>query len=45
MAAKIPNALKIADITRFATKAIQIEKVKPEVAYWCKKPYLNLNPF
>ncbi|KKZ60169.1 hypothetical protein EMCG_05091 [[Emmonsia] crescens] len=35
MAANIPAKLKAADITRFVTRASQLEKVKPVVAYWC----------
>lgn len=38
MADKLPAALrKNADIARFAIRAAQLEKVKPAVAYWCKK--------
>ncbi|MCJ1331480.1 hypothetical protein MMC10_008171 [Thelotrema lepadinum] len=35
MAAIVPNSLKSADITRFVSRAAQIEKAKPAVAYWC----------
>ena len=35
MAASIPQGLKTADITRFATRAAQVEKAKPAIAYWC----------
>ncbi|OJD16627.1 hypothetical protein AJ78_03219 [Emergomyces pasteurianus Ep9510] len=35
MAANIPAKLKAADITRFVTRASQLEKVKPVVSYWC----------
>ncbi|PGH16042.1 hypothetical protein AJ79_02022 [Helicocarpus griseus UAMH5409] len=35
MAADIPAKLKSADITRFVTRAAQLEKVKPVVSYWC----------
>ena len=35
MAATVPNSLKSADITRFASRAAQVEKAKPAVAYWC----------
>lgn len=35
MAASVPNSLKSADIARFATRAAQVEKAKPAVAYWC----------
>jgi len=37
MAAQLPAKLKTtADITRFAQRAAQLEKVKPAIAYWCK---------
>ncbi|OCL09624.1 DUF605-domain-containing protein [Glonium stellatum] len=36
MAANIPAKLKAADISRFALRASQLEKVKPVVAYWCE---------
>ena len=39
MATTIPEALKPADITRFAIRAAQIEKAKPEIAYWCEYIY------
>ena len=35
MAATVPDSLKLADITRFAIRAAQVEKAKPAVAYWC----------
>jgi vacuolar protein sorting-associated protein VTA1 len=35
MAANIPNSLKAADVGRFLTRASQIERAKPVVAYWC----------
>ncbi|KAK4957841.1 hypothetical protein LTR66_013208, partial [Elasticomyces elasticus] len=35
MAANIPAALRSADITRFAHRATQLEKIKPIVTYWC----------
>lgn len=38
MAANIPAKLKTADISRFALRASQLEKVKPVMAYWCKNP-------
>ena len=30
----MPEALKTADVSRFATRAAQIEKAKPTIAYW-----------
>jgi hypothetical protein len=37
MAAQLPAKLKTtADVTRFAQRAAQLEKVKPAIAYWCK---------
>lgn len=36
MAANIPAKLKTADISRFALRASQLEKVKPVMAYWCE---------
>lgn len=41
MAASIPAGLRSADIGRFALRAVQIEKAKPVVAYWCE---LHLSP-
>ncbi|KAL1992533.1 hypothetical protein VTN49DRAFT_4565 [Thermomyces lanuginosus] len=35
MAANIPNSLKSADIARFVTRAAQLERAKPVIAYWC----------
>ncbi|GAB7346623.1 hypothetical protein MBLNU459_g1761t1 [Dothideomycetes sp. NU459] len=35
MAASLPAALKIKEITPFATRAAQLEKYKPIVSYWC----------
>ncbi|EXJ87113.1 hypothetical protein A1O3_04071 [Capronia epimyces CBS 606.96] len=35
MAAQVPAALKPADITAFAHRAAQLEKIKPIIAYWC----------
>jgi vacuolar protein sorting-associated protein VTA1 len=35
MAANIPAKLKGAGITSFVTKAAQLEKAKPVIAYWC----------
>ncbi|EXJ88323.1 hypothetical protein A1O1_05253 [Capronia coronata CBS 617.96] len=35
MAAQVPAALKSADITAFAHRAAQLEKVKPIISYWC----------
>lgn len=36
MATTVPDVLKSADVTRFASRAAQIEKAKPEIAYWCE---------
>jgi vacuolar protein sorting-associated protein VTA1 len=41
MAAHIPQKLKAADLTRFATRAAQLETVKPVVAYWCEYWIVN----
>ena len=35
MAASLPAMLKIKEITPFVTRAAQLEKYKPIVAYWC----------
>lgn len=37
MADEVPQALKQADIALFktATRAVQLQSVKPIVAYWC----------
>ena len=35
MTAPLPAALKVADISRFALRAAQLEKPNPIVAYWC----------
>lgn len=35
MAADIPASLKSADIGRFASRAAQVERAKPIIAYWC----------
>ncbi|EER43288.1 conserved hypothetical protein [Histoplasma capsulatum var. duboisii H88] len=35
MATGIPTKLKAADITRFVTRASQLEKLKPVISYWC----------
>jgi vacuolar protein sorting-associated protein VTA1 len=35
MATNIPNSLKAADVGRFVTRAAQVERAKPVVAYWC----------
>lgn len=35
MATTIPDSLKSADIGRFVTRAAQIERAKPVIAYWC----------
>jgi len=39
MATHIPDNLKSADLTRFIVRAAQLEKVKPVMAYWCRKLY------
>ena len=36
MAADIPASLKSADIGRFASRAAQVERAKPIIAYWCE---------
>ena len=36
MTSQIPQGLKAADITRFAQRAVQLEKFKPVISYWCK---------
>ncbi|KKY24999.1 hypothetical protein UCRPC4_g02170 [Phaeomoniella chlamydospora] len=41
MAAPIPAALKSADISRFALRAAQLEKVKPIISYWCNYWIVN----
>ncbi|EXJ56716.1 hypothetical protein A1O7_07060 [Cladophialophora yegresii CBS 114405] len=41
MAAQVPAALKAADITRFAHRAVQLEKAKPIIAYWCEYWMVN----
>ncbi|KAL8942390.1 MAG: hypothetical protein Q9211_001403 [Gyalolechia sp. 1 TL-2023] len=41
MAARIPAALKSADIARFAQRAGQVEKARPSVAYWCNYWIVN----
>ncbi|KAJ5245890.1 Vacuolar protein sorting-associate Vta1 N-terminal [Penicillium chermesinum] len=41
MASSIPARLRTADIGRFALRAVQIEKVKPVVAYWCNFHIVN----
>ncbi|KAJ5086089.1 Vacuolar protein sorting-associate Vta1 N-terminal [Penicillium argentinense] len=41
MANNIPAALRSADIGRFALRAVQIEKAKPVVAYWCNFHIVN----
>ncbi|KAK2882701.1 hypothetical protein FQN49_000100 [Arthroderma sp. PD_2] len=35
MSTNIPAGLKSADISRFMTRAAQLEKAKPAIAYWC----------
>ncbi|KAI9835807.1 MAG: hypothetical protein M1837_003594 [Sclerophora amabilis] len=41
MAANVPSGLKSADISRFALRASQVEKVKPVIAYWCNYYIVN----
>ncbi|GME22479.1 Short-chain dehydrogenase/reductase SDR [Neofusicoccum parvum] len=41
MTSKVPAGLKAADITRFATRAAQLEKFKPVVSYWCEYYIVN----
>ncbi|KAG9775742.1 hypothetical protein KCU88_g5049, partial [Aureobasidium melanogenum] len=41
MAAQVPAPLKTADITAFAHRAAQLEKVKPIIAYWCNYWIVN----
>ncbi|KAI9835677.1 MAG: hypothetical protein M1819_001853 [Sarea resinae] len=41
MAANLPAKLKTADLSRFAHRAAQVEKAKPEVAYWCNYWIVN----
>ncbi|KAF3891709.1 DUF605-domain-containing protein [Trichophyton interdigitale] len=35
MSTNIPAGLKTADISRFVTRAAQLEKAKPTISYWC----------
>ncbi|KAM5462831.1 hypothetical protein MauCBS54593_007812 [Microsporum audouinii] len=35
MSTSIPAGLKSADISRFVTRAAQLEKAKPTISYWC----------
>ncbi|EFR03034.1 hypothetical protein MGYG_06034 [Nannizzia gypsea CBS 118893] len=35
MSTNIPAGLKAADISRFVTRAAQLEKAKPTISYWC----------
>ncbi|GAM38038.1 hypothetical protein TCE0_033f08463 [Talaromyces pinophilus] len=41
MATTIPDSLKSADIGRFVTRAAQIERAKPVIAYWCNYWVVN----
>jgi len=41
MATNIPAKLKTADIGRFAQRAVQLEKIKPAIAYWCEYWVVN----
>ncbi|KAF2141913.1 uncharacterized protein K452DRAFT_228315 [Aplosporella prunicola CBS 121167] len=41
MASKIPPGLRPADISRFAVRAAQLEKVKPVISYWCEYYMVN----
>ena len=36
MAANLPEKLRTAEISRFALRAAQLEKIKPIISYWCK---------
>lgn len=35
MATNIPATIKSTELGRFATRAAQVEKAKPIIAYWC----------
>lgn len=35
MASSLPAPLKIKDIVPFVTRAVQLEKFKPIISYWC----------
>ncbi|KAI5300688.1 hypothetical protein KEM55_005768 [Ascosphaera atra] len=41
MAPNIPEALRQADIARFANRAAQLESYKPVISYWCKYHILD----
>ncbi|EEQ86370.1 hypothetical protein RJZ56_007070 [Blastomyces dermatitidis] len=41
MTANIPAPLKAADITRFVTRASQLDKAKPVISYWCNYWIVN----
>ncbi|KAB2573988.1 putative short-chain dehydrogenase reductase sdr protein [Lasiodiplodia theobromae] len=41
MTSKVPQGLKAADITRFAQRAVQLEKFKPVISYWCEYFIVN----
>ncbi|KAK7540786.1 Vta1 like-domain-containing protein [Phyllosticta citribraziliensis] len=41
MPPQIPAGLKPADISRFALRASQLEKIKPVIAYWCEYHVVN----
>ena len=44
MAEPIPDALKIPEIRRFITRANQLRKAKPAIAYWCKEAQIKYKP-
>ncbi|KAH8700626.1 Vta1 like-domain-containing protein [Talaromyces proteolyticus] len=39
--ATIPDSLKAADVARFVSRAAQIERAKPVIAYWCNYWVVN----
>ena len=43
MAGSFPPKLKAADLSRFAARAAQLEKLKPVVTYWCTEKHLPSN--
>ena len=43
MAGNFPPKLKAADLSRFAARAAQLEKLKPVVTYWCMEQHLPSN--
>ena len=38
MTSTLPSALRSIDLGRFATRAAQVEKAKPAIAYWSQFP-------